>query len=190
MSLAQTQALLAHIYTDASLRRAFFDAPLAVAERFGLEREAAEAVALIDRREVEAFAQSLFGKRVLDARKALPLTVRLLEERFDALLKEAIEAPAAPLRRRADAAALSERLDALCAQGAIEPAWIADLARFELAFLQAAHPGATLMLRRFRYDVAPLAASVARGGPAEARPRTTYGIWARAPRGRLRWRLF
>lgn len=190
MSLAQTQALLARIYTDASLRRAFFDSPLAVAQRFGLESEAAEVLALIDRREVETFAQSLLGKRILDARKALPLTARILNERFDALLKEAIEDPAAALRRRADAAALSQRLDALCAQGAIEPAWIADLARFELAFVQAAHPGATLMFRRFRYDIAPLAASVARAGPAEARPRGSYGIWARAPKGRLRWRLF
>ncbi|MEF3366012.1 hypothetical protein V3H18_05630 [Methylocystis sp. 9N] len=190
MSLARTQALLARIYTDASLRRAFFDAPLAIAARFGLDGKAAETLALIDRREVETFAQSLLGKRSLDARKALPLTARLLEERFDALLKEAIEGPAAPLRRRADAAALSQRLHTLCAQGAIKPAWIADLARFELVFVQAAHPGATLMFRRFRYDIAPLAASVARGGPAEARPRTTYGIWARAPKGRLRWRLF
>ena len=37
MALAQTQALLARLFTDDDLRREFFEAPIAVATRFGLE---------------------------------------------------------------------------------------------------------------------------------------------------------
>ena len=37
MALAQTQALLARLFTDDDLRREFFEAPIAVATRFRLE---------------------------------------------------------------------------------------------------------------------------------------------------------
>lgn len=190
MALAQTQALLARLYTDARLRRDFFDAPAAVAARFGVESGEAQRLAAIDRREVEAFAHSLLGKRALDARKALPLTARALSDRFDALFREAIAESLPEGRHRADAAALTQRLEALAARGGFEPAWIADLARFELAFVFASTPGATLIFRRFHYDVGRIAVSLSRGAPVCAVQRGTFGIWARAPKGRLRWRLF
>ncbi len=189
MGLAQTQTLLARLYTDAELRREFFDAPAAVADSFGLQGAEAQRLAAIDKVEVEAFARSLVGKRALDVRKTLPLTALALGNKFDALLRASIDGRLPEGRHRADAAALSRRLDALAAQGKAEPEWIADLTRFELAFAVAAHSGATLFFRRFRYDVARLAASLSRGGPAEVVLRRTYGLWARAPKGRLRWRL-
>ena len=87
MALAQTQALLARLFTDDDLRREFFEAPIAVAMRFGLSMHDTQRLAGIDRRETEAFAQSLIGKRALYARKALPLTARALGDRFDALFR-------------------------------------------------------------------------------------------------------
>ncbi len=190
MALAKTQALLARLFTDEDLRREFFETPIAVSTRFGLSAEDAQRLASLDRRETDAFAHSLIGKRTLYACKALPLTARALGDRFDALLAEAIRGRARDGSSRADAAALVALLERRIAQRDLVPVWIVDLARFELAFVEAGRSGPTCFLRRFDFDVASIAASLARGGDVIALRRRTVGVWARAPRGRLRWRLF
>ncbi|MGJ0509689.1 MAG: hypothetical protein ACR652_21700 [Methylocystis sp.] len=187
MGLSQTQALLARLFTDATARRAFFANPEATAMGLGLDAAEARTLARLDRREVESFARSLLGKRALDARKATPLTARALGDAFDPLLFEAIEGAPAPDRHRADAAALA----ALLASRAGEPPWIGDLARYEMAFVAAARPGAVFLLRRFAWPVDDLSRKLMAGEPiGETAPRGRVGVWWRAPRGRLFWRLF
>jgi hypothetical protein len=190
MALAQTQALLARLYTDDDLRREFFERPIDVASSFGLSAGEAQRLASIDRREMEAFAQSLVGKRALYARRALPLTARALGDRFDALLREAIRGVVQDRTSWADASALVALLDRRAGRRELEPPWAADLARFELAFIEAGRTGAALFLRRFDFDVASIAKVLARGEEVSPVRRRTFGIWARPPRGRLRWRLF
>ena len=190
MALAQTQALLARLFTDDDLRREFFEAPIAVAMRFGLSMHDTERLAGIDRRETEVFAQSLIGKRALYARRALPLTARALGDRFDALFRQAIGGAAREATNRSDAAALTAFLDRRAAKCELEPPWVADLARFELAFIDAGRSGAALFFRAFDFDIASLAQALARGEEISPARRRTFGVWARAPRGRLRWRLF
>ncbi len=190
MSLAETQALLARLFTDDDLRREFFELPVAVAARFGLSAEDAQRLAALDRREMDAFAQSLIGKRALYARRALPLTARALGDQFDALVREAIGRRADDGKRRSDAAALVAHLERRLAQRELAPVWIVDLARFELAFVEAGGSGPALILRRFHFDVASIANSLASGHDVSVVRRSAIGVWARAPRGRLRWRLF
>lgn len=190
MALAQTQALLARLFTDDDLRREFFEAPIAVATRFGLSMHDTQRLAGIDNREIEAFAQSLIGKRALYARRALPLTARALGDRFDALFRQAIRGAGREATSRSDAAALTAFLDRRVVEGELEPRWVADLARFELAFIEAGRSGAALLLRRFEYDVASIVDALAKGEVIRAVGKRTFGVWARAPGGRLRWRLF
>ncbi|MGJ0535659.1 hypothetical protein [Methylocystis sp.] len=190
MALAQTQALLARLFTDGDLRREFFEAPIAVATRFGLSMRDTQRLAGIDRREIEAFAQSLIGKRALYARRALPLTARALGDRFDALFRQAIRGAAREATDRSDAAALTAFLDRRVARCELEPPWVADLARFELAFIDAGRSGAALFFRAFDFDIVSITNALAKGVGVSAVRRRTFGVWARAPRGRLRWRLF
>ncbi|AZG76828.1 hypothetical protein [Methylocystis rosea] len=190
MALAQTQALLARLFTDDDLRREFFEAPIAVATRFGLSMHDTQRLAAIDSREIEAFAQSLTGKRALYARRALPLTARALGDRFDALFRQAIGGAAREATNRSDAVALIAFLDTRVAKCELGPRWVADLARFELAFIDAGRSGGTLFFRAFDFNVASVARALARGEEISAVRRKTFGVWARAPRGRLRWRLF
>ncbi|MFO1102335.1 MAG: hypothetical protein U1E20_05460 [Methylocystis sp.] len=190
MALAETQALLARLFTDDELRREFFEEPITVAARYGLGADEVQRLAALDRRETEAFAKSLIGKRTLYARRALPLTARLLSDRFDALLREAIRRPARGGKRRTDSAALVALLKKNHTERDLGPVWIVDLARFELAFIEAGGSGPALVLRRFDFDVASIATSLARSEAVNALRRGTFGVWARPPRGRLRWRLF
>ncbi|MFA6204699.1 MAG: hypothetical protein WC689_00650 [Methylocystis sp.] len=190
MALAQTQALLARLFTDDDLRREFFEAPIAVATRFGLSIHDTQRLAGIDSREIETFAQSLIGKRALYARRALPLTARALGDRFDALFRQAIRGAGREATNRSDAAALTAFLDRRVAKRELEPRWVADLVRFELAFIDAGRSGATLFVRAFDFNVASIAQALARGEEISAARRKTFGVWARARGGRLRWRLF
>lgn len=190
MALAQTQALLARLFTDDDLRREFFEAPIAVATRFGLSMHDTQRLAGIDSCEIEAFAQSLIGKRALYARRALPLTARALGDRFDALFRQAIGGAAREATNRSDAVALIAFLDTRVSKCELEPRWISDLARFELAFIDAGRSGVTLFFRAFDFNVASVAHALAKGEEISAVGRKTFGVWARAPRGRLRWRLF
>jgi hypothetical protein len=187
MGLRETQAFLARLFTDRRLRGDFFADPVAVAKRFGLDDEEAQNLAGLDRREVEAFAESLIGKRALDARKVLPLTAKALGKDFDALLFEAIEGPPSKQRHRADAAAL---MRLLVSRRDLELAWIGDLARYEMAFVEAARPRGALLARRFSYPVDEIARQLDAGERPNPARCGCVGLWLRAPGGRLFWRLF
>jgi len=189
MSLKETQALLARLFTDARLRREFAADPVGVARRFGFAEKDARRFAAIDKGAVERFAEGLLGKRALDARKAMPLTARALGASYDRLFLEAIEGPPSPGRHRADALAFARRLAALAARGGAAPPWIGDLARYEAAFIEAARPGGVLLFRRFHYPVGRLAAALFAGETPDVAPRATYGLWFRAPGARLFHRL-
>jgi hypothetical protein len=185
MGLRETQALLAHVFTDARLREDFFAAPEATAARFGLGEEEARVLAVLDRREVEDFARCLIGKRALDARKTLPLTAKVLGAAFDAALRQAVSGPPAPERHRADAAALA----ALLAARDNDPPWLGDLARYEMAFVAAARPGGACFLRLFGWPVDDIARQLHGGAQVRTRPRFRLGLWLRAPGGRLHARI-
>lgn len=186
MALRETQALLALVFTDAKARREFFEDPQRVARARGLDEIEAEAMARLDSREVEDFARSLLGKRALDARKTLPLTAKALGKEFDRLLFEAIDGAPPPQRHRADAAALAR----LLASRPMDPLWIGDLARYEMGFVAAARPSGFFLMRRFAWPVDDIERQLLSGARVEVFPRQRVGLWLRAPRGRLFFRLF
>lgn len=181
--LARIQSLMAHLFIDASFRRDFVAAPFETAARFGLSEKEAGVFATLDTREIEGFARSLVGKRVLDARKALPLTAKALGRDFERLLQDAIRGAPAPERHRADAAALADSLSEYA-----EPPWIGELARYEMTFVAAARPGALFALRRFVYPVDEIVRRLRTGGSVgDIKPHGRVGLWLRAPGGKLRF---
>lgn len=185
MALADVQAVLARLFTDARFRASFFADPAAVGRSNGLDPADAQRLAAVSRKEVDGFAATLRRKRADDVRKVLPLTARALGNKFpDHLLPVTAGAPR-PGRHHDDARALVDHLGRMARSARLEPPWAGDLARYELTFGEALHHCAGIMVRRFRYPVAQLATAILGGAPiADVRPRMSVGIWVRRRGGR------
>jgi hypothetical protein len=182
MALAHVQAILARLFTDTAFRASFFHDPVTVGRALGLEAAEANALTELSRNEVEQFAAIIRRKRADDARKVLPLTARALGGAFDRHVLATIVGAVRPGRHRDDARALVDLLGRLARSNELEPPWTADLARYEATFGEALHRSACLLVRRFRFPVARLAAAIHRGAPTGGiKPRMTIGIWLRVP---------
>ncbi len=82
MGLAETQRLLAHLYTDPRVREQFFAHPATVAAQFSLPPADLPVLTHLPRAEITRFARSLQNKRLGDTAKLLPLTRRALGRQF------------------------------------------------------------------------------------------------------------
>jgi hypothetical protein len=137
------------------------------------------------------FAGSLKAKSALDARKLMPLTARALGEPFADHWRAAVAALPAGASRTDEAHALAARLATLAREKRLVPDWIGDLARYEAAFVEAAQRRFGMRMRLFRFPVGRIAARL-HGGDAvdDCAARTTLGVWARWPGGRLFHRVW
>ena len=184
MGLAEVQGTLARLYVDPALRDRFFADPAAVGAELGLEAEEARDLAGVSRRQLEQFAGSLRRKRRDQVRRVTPIAARALGDRFGGLF-DRYAAESAPRGSKADLDDAIGFVDALASGTDLDrPPWVADLARYELAWRQAARAGRTPVVRAFRFPVAKLAAG-RRAEPVAAR--YTLAIWWRpSPRWRIR----
>ncbi len=182
MALADVQAVVARLFTEAPFRASFFDNPVAVGRASGLDPAEAQALSELSRSEVDGFAATLRRKRVADVRSVLPLTARALGAAFGDLARPAVASAAGPGRHRDDARAVVERLRGLARCYRLEPPWAADLAGYEATFGVAQRRQACLLVRRFRFPVAALAVAILGGAPiTDVEPCMTVAIWVRWP---------
>jgi hypothetical protein len=185
MGLVEVQGALARLYIDPALRDRFFADPAAVAAELGLGAEEARGLAGVSRQHVEQYADSLRRKRRDQARRIIPIAARALGDRFDGLF-ERYMSESEPRGSKAD---LEDAAGFVAALGRWadedRPAWVVDLARYELAWRQAARSGCRPLLRTFRFPAARLAAGRVAAGLIVPRP--TLALWWRpTPRGRIR----
>jgi hypothetical protein len=185
MGLAEVQAALARLYIDPALRDRFFADPAAVGGELGLGADEACDLAGISRRQVEQFADSLRRKRRDQVRRVIPIAARALGDRFAGLF-ERYTAESEPRGSKADlddAVGFVEALGRWTDED--RPPWVVDVARYELAWRQAARAGCRPVVRSFRFPVSRLATG--RGATKPVVPRPTLAIWWRpTPRGRIR----
>jgi hypothetical protein len=132
VGLEAVEAALARLYTDARLRERFVAAPAETAAEMGLSPEDAGRVASVDRRQVEAFAESLWLKRFGEAaaqlgRSRAALGEEALRERFFEFARGFV--PEGVHKHRADALAFASWLAAALEGDA------RDAARFDRAAL-------------------------------------------------------
>jgi hypothetical protein len=189
MGLAQVQQVLAHLYIDAALRERFFADPQRTGAELGLDAREVQHLAQLSAHQVAFFARSLQRKRLQAIRKLLPLTHRVLKERFGALFERYSERPVpqGSKKHRADAIAFAAFVEhALGVHGTV-PLWVVELVRYEAAWLRAADPTCRWMGCWFHYPMRELVRRVAQLDTVPtpgAQP--TLALWCRfAQRGRL-----
>jgi hypothetical protein len=184
MGLAEIQVVMARLSIDRGLRDRFFADPCAVGGELGLAAQEALNLARISRRQVEQFADSLRRKRRDQVRRLVPIAARALGQEYAVLFDRYFdEAPPRGSKAELD--------DAVGFVAAIErwadqpkPLWAAEVARYELAWRQAARADRVPIVRMFRFPVARLAAGLERERVA---PRATVACWWRPTRrGKIR----
>ena len=185
MGLAESQRLLARLYTDAALRDRFAADPAGVADEFGLTSDEAKSLALLPIDQLDDFAGSLIRKRRGEVESLLPMTFRALEApRFASLFRRFAQGyvPIGIKKHRDDAVAFAEFL----AREVTDPPWLGDLARFEAASMMAHDPARRWTLLRLRHHPLDLA-RMAIDRTIPPRTRSTWIVWYRlAASGRLR----
>jgi hypothetical protein len=191
MALSAVQAALARLFTDEAVRASFLEDPQSAARALGLDEADASMLAQLAPQALRQFAGSLKAKRILDARKIMPLTAQALGEAFAGHFRAAVAPLPENAGRGEEAQALAARLATLAKTRAISPVWIGDLARYEAAFVEAATRRSGLRLRLFGYPVGTIGVALrAPAPPKDIAAKPTLGIWARRPGGRLFHRLW
>jgi len=184
VGLAQTQHILARLYTNATLRERFFRDPEHVGQEWGLTPDEVRHMAELSRQQVNHFAASLMHKRCNEVVKLLPLTHRVLGETFTCLFREyaGVYVPCGTHKHHDDALAFAAYVAHDRAAPGIPP-WLLDLARYEAGWLKAKESTCRILLRHFRYHVGEIVDRLARGDAITACPRQpTVALWYRSGR--------
>jgi hypothetical protein len=143
MALAQTQQVLAQLYTNTEFRERFFANPQTVGVELGLSCDEAQQLAQLSQQEVNVFANSLKWKRLGEIRELLPRTAKALGRNFTTLFWRYAETylPTGIKKHREDAIAFANFIIKVAQNDDIVPAWVVDLVSYEKTWLLAYKPG-------------------------------------------------
>ncbi|MBG1267210.1 hypothetical protein [Nostoc sp. WHI] len=155
MGLAQTQEVLAQLYTNTEFRERFFANPETVGAELELSCDEAQKLAQVSAQEVNVFANSLKWKRLREVREQLPRTARTLGKNFTALFWRYAQThvPKGIKKHREDAIAFANFIARVTQEENIDPPWISDLVRYEKTWLLAYEPTRRLIVCWFHYPV-------------------------------------
>ena len=170
MSLQRQQDFLARLFTDENLRRNFLSDPDRTGLENGLTENESADLRLVLPEQLDFFADSLFWKRLREAEKFLPLTRKLLKERFSELFREFARNynPASVKKHLEDAAEFCRYLQ----NAEIEPVYIKDAARFELGKLEFFGYGKRFVCKKLNYDISQIT-----DGETGIKKKTSYFLW-------------
>ncbi|MBD2213559.1 hypothetical protein H6G64_19440 [Calothrix sp. FACHB-156] len=176
MGLAQTQQILAQLYTNTELRNSFFANPQVVGAELGLSDAEIENLSQLSAPQVNLFASSLKWKRLNLLSKLLPLTASALGKNFKTLFWRYAETyiPQGIKKHRQDAIAFADFIVKTSQQEGLEPIWLSDLVRYEQAWLLAEELNRGFKVCWFRYPVDKLGT-----GEQKIDPQLTIAVWWR-----------
>lgn len=184
MSLADSQRLLARLYTDATLCRRFFAAPEDVGQEWGLAADQALALAS-SRQQVDLFARALRKKHLRGVRHQLPCTAALLGGEMGELFSAYVEAERG---RRPPGGFRKIPEDALRFAAFVQRRSTDELvravARFEATWVRAHAPGFRFAAAVFPYRMGEILRRLDGGEEVHRVRRLSLHLWWRS--GRLR----
>jgi hypothetical protein len=194
MSLSDIEQILARLTADESLRARFVENPFALGRELGLtptrtrqlRREAAD--------RFDSFAATPRERRFVQVNKLLPLTHRVLRERFTRYFDAYVVEHGSPTVEHlfGDVLHFAEYLEEKLKDDYLGSGWTLDLLRFEKARVKAADPNRRLVVASFRHDISRLVRGVARkDAPFEVVVRRSVAVWwRRRPHEPVRYTVF
>src|SRR5215208_474017 len=196
MALSDIDQILARLSEDETLRARFVENPFALGRELGLtptrtrqlRREAAE--------RYNSFASTPRERRFVQVNKLLPLTHRVLRDRFAHYFNRYVaeHGPPAVERLFGDVLRFAEYLEEKLKGDYLGSGWTLDLLRFEKARVKAADPNRRLVVQTFRHDISRLVRGIARKDKEallEVVVRRSVAVWwRRRPHEPIRYAVF
>ncbi|MDT5268536.1 MAG: hypothetical protein QOH49_722 [Acidobacteriota bacterium] len=196
MTLSDIEQILTRLSSDEELRARFVENPFTLGRELGLtpagtrrlRREAAD--------RFDSFAATPRERRFVQVNKLLPLTHRVLRDRFTNYFDRYVMEHGAPAVSRlfGDVLLFAEYLEEKLKGDYLGSGWTLDLLRFEKSRVKAADPNRRLVVATFRHDISRLVRGIARKDKEallEVVVRRSVAVWwRRKPHEPIRYTVF
>ena len=194
MSLSDIEQILTRLSADEALRARFVENPFTLGRELGLSPTGTRQLRREAAARFNSFAATPRERRFVQANKLLPLSHRVLRERFtryfDAYVVE--HGAFAVERLFGDVLHFAEYLEEKLREDYLGSGWTLDLVRFEKSRVKAADPNRRLVVAHFRHDISRLVRGIARkDAPLEVLVRRSVAVWwRRRPHEPIRYAAF
>ena len=196
MSLSDIEQILTRLSADEELRARFVDNPFALGRELGLTPSGTRQLRREAAARFDSFAATPSERRFVQVNKLLPLTHRVLRERFTLYFNRYVAEHGAPAVSRlfGDVLLFAEYLEEKLKEDYLGSGWTLDLLRFEKARVKAADPNRRFVVAYFRHDISRLVRGFVRKDKAamlEVVVRRSVAVWwRRQPRAPVRYGVF
>ena len=196
MGLSDIEQILTRLSSDDELRARFVENPFALGRELGLSAAGTRQLRREAAARFDSFAATPHERRFVQVNKLLPLTHRVLRERFTNYFSRYVaeHGPPAVERLFGDVLRFAEYLEEKLKEDYLGSGWTLDLLRFEKARVKAADPNRRLVVQTFRHDISRLVRGIARkdkDAMFEVVVRRTLAVWwRRKPHDPVRYAVF
>ena len=196
MGLSEIERILARLSTDEGLRSRFVDDPFALGRELGLTAAGTRQLRREAAARFDSFAATPRERRFVQVNKLLPLTHRVLRDRFTLYFDRYVaeHGPPAVARLFGDVLRFAEYLEEKLKEDYLGSGWTLDLLRFEKSRVKAADPNRRLVVQTFRHDISRLVRGIARkdkNAMFEVVVRRSVAVWwRRRPHDPIRYTVF
>ena len=164
MSLSDIEQILTRLSSDEELRARFVENPFALGRELGLTPARTRQLRREAAARYDSFAATPRDRRFVQVNKLLPLTHRVLRERFTNYFDGYVLEHGLPAVENlfGDVLHFAEYLEGKLKDDYLGSGWTLDLLRFEKARVKAADPDRRLVVQTFRHDISRLVRGIAR----------------------------
>ena len=184
MSLSDIEQILTRLSSDEELRARFVENPFALGRELGLTAAGTRQLRREAAARFDSFAATPRERRFVQVNKLLPLTHRVLRDRFTLYFDRYVaeHGPPAVARLFGDVLRFAEYLEEKLKEDYLGSGWTLDLLRFEKSRVKAADPNRRLVVQTFRHDISRLVRGIARkdkNAMFEVVVRRSVAVWWR-----------
>jgi hypothetical protein len=196
MSLSDIEQILTRLSSDEELRARFVENPFALGRELGLTAAGTRQLRREAAARFDSFAATPRERRFVQVNKLLPLTHRVLRDRFTLYFDRYVaeHGPPAVARLFGDVLRFAEYLEEKLKEDYLGSGWTLDLLRFEKSRVKVADPNRRLVVQTFRHDISRLVRGIARkdkNAMFEVVVRRSVAVWwRRRPHDPIRYTVF